>query len=693
MKIAKVKTSCKKMGLPVNTELEAVVERMRLKSTREAVARIAEYAHLQRLLDDGKEQMGHFDGLDALPRLLFGATFGKKGFDDVREMTGLLLMDVDCTGHENEMESMRQRLADVPYTVMVFRGSSMTTLKVVVRTGYADGRGPKDKDDYLRLLRNAQQIAAPLYEQLTGCTLRMREVDLTTGCRMSYDPKVFFRPEAKTLPVSNAAADVLAPYRQGRVDEDGTVAWYPDRDEREQLNLAFYSCMRKAREAWGTDDEAERLVVMLADNCRKAGLAEEACVRRALWESDVKVSEDVVRKIFRSTYAKRTKGKPASPMNEKERIARTIRDFFTRRYELRFNEVKQQVEFRRNDQTFQPWQLLTERELKRMAFEEMMEGGCAWSIDTELYVRSAMVRSYHPIREFLGGLGRWDGKCDYIEAYARRLPTDFERWPQLFHRWFLAMVAQALDMNRDHGNSVVPLIIGRQGVGKSTFCKNILPYSMRDYYMDDIKMDNAEQVERVLGCMWLVNIDEYNAKTEREVAKIKRLLTEKDVQVRRMRSDHYKSTARLCSFIATTNDQHPLTDPTGSRRYMCVEANGPIDMSGVVAYQQMYAQAVDELENGERYWFTSDEEREIEAQNRQFQQTSTVEETICTFFAGADKQKEWFMTSTSIQQVLRKHLSAADVPTLKRIGMAMKQLRMPEGQCNNVHGYYLRIKN
>ena len=151
------------------------------------------------------------------------------------------------------------------------------------------------------------------------------------------------------------------------------------------------------------------------------------------------------------------------------------------------------------------------------------------------------------------------------------------------------MVAQALGMNRDYGNSMVPLLIGPQAMKKSTFCKNILPYSLREYYMDDIKMDNAEQVERVLGRMWLVNIDEYNSKTEREQAKIKRLLTEKDVQVRRMRSEQYTMTPRLCSFIATTNERVPLCDPTGSRRYLCVEITGQADMSGQVNYRQMYA--------------------------------------------------------------------------------------------------------
>lgn len=61
------------------------------------------------------------------------------------------------------------------------------------------------------------------------------------------------------------------------------------------------------------------------------------------------------------------------------------------------------------------------------------------------------------------------------------------RLAQVFPRWFLAMVAQALDKNRDHGNSMVPMLIGGQGIMKSTFCKNILPPSMREYYMDLMK--------------------------------------------------------------------------------------------------------------------------------------------------------------------------------------------------------------
>jgi len=140
-------------------------------------------------------------------------------------------------------------------------------------------------------------------------------------------------------------------------------------------------------------------------------------------------------------------------------------------------------------------------------------------------VRSALVPPYNPVTDYLAQCGAWDGRDDPIRRMATRVPTRYREWPDLFHRWLLAMVAQWMNLSRDFGNGVVPLLIGGQGTRKSTFCKLILPPELREYYIDDVKMDSAEQVERMLGRMLLVNIDEYNAKTPREQAKIKRILT------------------------------------------------------------------------------------------------------------------------------------------------------------------------
>ena len=303
------------------------------------------------------------------------------------------------------------------------------------------------------------------------------------------------------------------------------------------------------------------------------------------------------------------------------------------------------------------------------------------------------MQDYNPIHEFLAGCGKWDGKANYIEDFARRLKTDYKDWPKYFHRWFLAMVAQALNVNRDYGNSMVPLLIGEQGYLKTQFCNHILPPSMREYYMKDIKMDNAEQVERVLGRMWLVNIDEYDSKTQREQAKIKRLLTEKDVQVRRMRSDQYTMTPRLCSFIATTNDLTPLPSGDGTRRYLCIEVTGKVDMGGQIPYKQMYAQAVTELDDPDCiYWFTDDDERLIQQHNRQYQQESAPELVLTQLFQPAKQhKKEFFWTATDIQHELGKHLKAADVPNLVNLGNAIKKLRWQRFKTKGIRGYYLKL--
>lgn len=409
---------------------------------------------------------------------------------------------------------------------------------------------------------------------------------------------------------------------------------------------------------------------------------------------------------------------------DKKRIARGVKAFFDRRYELRYNVIKQQEEFRPRHQDdadqensdhqnlisdhqnfsnqhqnsaaehqHDGWQQLTDRELSRIAFEQMLEVGVAWSIDIELYVRSALTPDYNPITDYLNSCGTWDGTTDHIRQLARRVPTDYAAWPDLFHRWFLGMVAQWQQRSRDYGNALVPMLIGGQGTHKSTFCKLILPPSLREYYIDDIKLDSAEQVERMLGRMLLVNIDEYNAKTDREQAKIKRVLTERDVQTRKMRSDQYVMLPRMASFIATTNDYQPLTDPTGSRRYLCCELTGIIDTDTPIPYKQLYAQAICELEQGHPWYFSKQEEATIEEHNRTYQCQASPESVLLAYYEPAPSCKENFLRAVDIQQELRRHLRQADVPTIKALTMALKAQGFHHGAWVGQRGWYARRRS
>ena len=693
MRISKIKTKVGELCTPVSTELSAVVERMRSGNNKEAAERIATSARLSRLMEEEGSPHYYLTDKDRLPYLIFSATFGKDGLDHPKDFTNLLLLDVNCEKGLSQVAMMRRRVAQVPYTLLAFAGVSGVTLKVVVRCQAPEEQPKHDKESYLAYLTDAQNSAVRLYSALTGCEVFVKEQSLKVGCRMSHDPQLYYQPEALPLPVVREEQDVLKAYEDTHSDDEGNVLPPPSLEVREQAQLEYQTCLSKALEEAG--DNVEHCVQQLADYCAKAHLGEEDSVERTRWQSRFRtLSEDVIRKIFRNAYRKPQSEKPLSQMNEKERIMRSIVEFFDRRYQLRYNVVKQVTEYRPNDLTYKEWRPLTDRELKSIVVEEMKEGGESWMNDIRTYVESAHIQDYNPIHEFLAAVGEWDRKQDYIGAFARRLPTTYQHWETFFHRWFLAMVAQALNLNRDYGNSMVPLLIGGQGIKKSNFCKNILPPSMREYYMDDIKMENAEQVERVLGRMWLVCIDEYNAKTEREQAKIKRLLTEKDVQARKMRSDQYTMIPRLCSFIATTNDSTPLPSGDGSRRYLCVEVTGEIDMTAPIPYKQMYAQAMTELrQKGCVYWFTSEDEQEIQEHNMPYQQLSSPELILQSLFEPTDQHsKKYFWTVTDIQKEISKHLKASDVPNLKSLGTAIKRLNFPKGGISGIRGYYMTLR-
>ena len=170
MKISKCTTKDGVCGRPVTTELDTIIERMRSEKNREAVEQAA---------------AGLYGGAaDRLPRLLFSGTFGRSGTDDLRTMSGLLLMDVDCPQGTTQIDGVRLRVAQVPYTVLAFAGVSRRTLKVVVRVAYSNGHEPQEREDYERQLSEGQQTAVAIYRTLASCELRPAEQPLLTSCQL-----------------------------------------------------------------------------------------------------------------------------------------------------------------------------------------------------------------------------------------------------------------------------------------------------------------------------------------------------------------------------------------------------------------------------------------------------------------------------------------------------------------------------
>jgi predicted P-loop ATPase len=152
----------------------------------------------------------------------------------------------------------------------------------------------------------------------------------------------------------------------------------------------------------------------------------------------------------------------------------------------------------------------------------------------------------------------------------------------------------------------------------------------------------------------LINLDEYDSISVRHQPFLKHLLQKPVVNTRRPYKTSVSSMKRFGVFIGTCNNKDLLADPTGSRRYLCIEVVGLIDNKRLIPYEQLYAQAVAALRNSERYWFNSEEEKEILRANTAFEQASIEEQSLVYYFApanAADENSEWLPTVEIIKRL------------------------------------------
>lgn len=347
----------------------------------------------------------------------------------------------------------------------------------------------------------------------------------------------------------------------------------------------------------------------------------------------------------------------------------------TKNYLLRRNRLTGGIEYKRREGTDKPWQMLSKEVQNSMTIDALLNGIDAWDKDMTRYMESTYVSDYDPIAEWLGSLPEWDG-TDHIRSFARRLPTDNTHWEDDFHRWFLGMVAQWQKEAPLYGNALVPLLIGAQGDGKSTFCKMILPKDLQLYYVDRLDFTNRNEAVKMLSRFALINLDEYDQLTKRQNAFLKHLLQKTDVKSRKMFQEMVGQQKRYASFIATTNDPMPLTDTTGSRRFLCIRTAGTIYTRDTVNYRQMYAQALAEINRGERTWFNRDDEKRIQQQNADFQQLNDIEQV---FFDMFQKPRKWetgkWLSPTALLHAMHEQCSGVseDARNLHRLGRLLKK--------------------
>lgn len=346
-------------------------------------------------------------------------------------------------------------------------------------------------------------------------------------------------------------------------------------------------------------------------------------------------------------------------LNKVQQKAVLFQRYMRDRYALRLNTLTGKVEFDDRISNGLGFRKIDDRRLNTMVIDARLSGIDVNDRDMKRYIHSMDVPEFNPVDNYLDRInGKWDGK-DRLTELGNRINTDNPHWARWFAIWMRGMVAQWKGMSQQYGNSVAPIIIGRQGWHKSTFCRQLLPPELSFGYTDQLNFGSKHDIDLTIKHYLLVNVDEFDQLTKRvQNGYLKNLLQRTDSKTRKLFTDDVDEARRYASFMGTSNVNDLLTDPTGSRRFLCVELTGPIDTHTPIEYDQLYAQILQELEEGKPYWFSEDEVQQIMESNKQFMHEELSEQLFREYFREPldDEEGEWM----SPTEILRKVKSQRD---------------------------------
>ena len=581
---------------------------------------------------------------------------------------------------------------------MAFVGADGQSVKIVCQGELFPGgsRLPESDAEIALFHENLYERARLIYNGQLGVTVEKLEPTTQRICYMSSDPGLVYNPMATPIYAKAEKATESITHQRSALEQTESYERY-----KSMHTVYEFSLSKAYDDTEGIADKDERrhaILSRLAQYCMETGLAMAPAMRQTLMKSMFWDEEDLVKKVFENAYREEL----VERYMEKKGIQRTktippetlltmkINIFLNSNYELRKNVMRGVAEYRTRTGIGFSFQDLTEEARNSITMRALEQGIRCWDKDIRRYVNSDDIERYDPVNDYLDHLPRWDGK-DRVTPLAERVPTEWKEWTHLFHIWMRSMVAMWLGKGQLTGNALVPLLIGRQGCGKSSFCRILLPRELQDYYNDRINFKNENDLNLGLSSFGLINLDEFDRVTQRQQIVLKYLVSTADLKYRPPYGKAYTSNRRYASFIGTTNEQTPLTDPSGSRRFLCVFIDGDIDFETPVQHDQLFAQLMDEIRQGERYWLTKEEERALMEHNLQYQRLNGLGEMLMAVVqkprvAASDVQSEegQWMSLKDLSALLKSKFKGykEDTGSFQKIG---SYLNRPEYKFQSHH--------
>lgn len=563
--------------------------------------------------DDSKQTITHFresipylsnnyEGYKDLPKWMHiypAAEFAKDENNNLKmkAFNGILLLKFGNITDVDGVEGIKRSVAILPSTLAAITGADGKTVIVLVKFSNEDDSLPAEEAEAERLYRIAYQQILPVYQAIAKASI------LTDGPKPSIEAgaNLSFEPSMHNSFMMTLDAK---PYFNSKA-----------------VAMKIDSNMHPQKQAFNTEDNQQM----------NPGSDTS--------EEEKKVDKNSIR----------------------ENIVNMMQ-LLKSRYDFRYNTVMKYVEYLPKDKGWYGYQPVDPRVQKRMTLEVQLADIRVSIKDVRNFLESDYIKNYNPIDEYLFQCyDKWDGK-DHIRALARTVPTANPHWADWFYTWFLGMVDQWRGYShRQYGNSVAPLLISKQGYNKSTFCRRLLPPELQWGYSDNLILSEKRQVYQAMAQFMVINLDEFNQISPQvQQGFLKNLIQLPTLKYKPPYGSHVMEFPRLASFIATSNMKDILSDPSGNRRFIGVELTGPIDVSVRPNYQQLFAQALSALNNGEKSYFDAQQVKLIMKSNSQFEIIQPIDQYFLLYFELVEDEKEGdYLTAAEIFDYLKKQIGSS----------------------------------
>ena len=676
MKITQFRKNEDTIALSV-MDLDILVNKIKTEIKSRPVSTFRE--HLRYTLSDERCMFAN-----KLPQIIPAAEFRKvNGQKQMKNYNGIVELTIGPLSNKSEIALVKQKACEQPQTRCVFMGSSGKTVKIWTTFTRPDNSLPKTREEAELFHAHAYRLAVKCYQPMLPFDIDLKEPVLAQRCRMTLDESPYYNPDAVPFcleqPLTMPGEET---FRQRKLGEKNPLLrLQPGYESAQTFTKIYEAALNRAlqeMEDWKRGDDLQPLLVRLAEHCFKAGLPEEEAIRQTMIHYYREEEEQVIRSILHNLYQEcKGFGKKSSISKEQE-TAFLLEEFMKRRYEFRYNTVQDDLEYRQRDSIHFCFKPVDKRVRNSIAINALKEGISAWDRDVDRFLNSECVPLYNPVEEYLYETGRWDGK-DRIRALAGLVPCDNPHWQDLFYRWFLSMVAHWRGVDRQHGNNTSPLLVGSQGYRKSTFCRVILPPELRFGYTDSIDFKSKQEAERYLGRFFLINIDEFDQINVSQQGFLKHLLQKPVANLRKPYGNTIREMRRYASFIGTSNQKDLLTDPSGSRRFICIEVTAPINTNVTINYKQLYAQAMEAIYKGERYWLNDEDENILKQTNREFEQASPLEQLFHCYLNPVEEEMEgeWLTAMQILSYLQTKTRDKLAINKVGQFGRALQKLNIP----------------